>query len=157
MICIMESLYLFIILLVFLCLIYLSWQDIKTQEISKNITIFILLIVLFYNLANFFFFEDLTSYYSLVGGLVLGGFSLFCVLVTREKSLGLGDVYLLALLGLVVRLENILLALSILVFTALFFSLIRFRKIDLKKKIPLVPFISLSMLIVFLLDYFLRG
>lgn len=152
----MDILYFFILLLSFLFFCYLSWQDIKTQQISRNLTILILLILVFYSLGNLFFFNYEKGFDSLLGGLTLGFFFLFCLIITKEKSIGLGDVYLIMVMGLLVGLQNIFFALSMVVFSALLFTIIRYRKIDLKQKIPLVPFITFGTFFVVIFEYFLK-
>ncbi len=150
----MEKFYYTMTLICFLPLIYLSLEDIKKQQISRNITLFTVFFALSFHSLTLILYEYEPSYQALLGGLVLGVPFLACVLLTKEKALGMGDVYLFILMGILVGLENIYLSLSIMVFTALTFSLFKYKKLSLKQKIPLVPFITLGIFLSVLLNLF---
>lgn len=154
-VCCMENFYYILIIICFFSLLYLSWQDIKSQEISRNITLGTVFLALLFNSIALLFYESQQAYQSLLGGLFLGSGFLLCVLITREKSLGMGDVYLFLLMGLLVGLENIILSLAITVFSALTYSIFKFKKLDLKQKIPFVPFITLGIFSTIIIVFFL--
>ncbi len=151
----MEIFYYTLIIICFFSLLYLSWQDIKSQEISRNITLGIVFLALLFNLVALLFYENEQAYQSLLGGLFLGSGFLLCMIITKEKALGMGDVYLFLLMGLLVGLGNIILSLAITIFSALVYSVFKFKKLNLKQKIPFVPFITLGIFSTIIIVSFL--
>ena len=91
----------------------------------------------------------------LSGGLILGCFFLLIVLITKEKGMGLGDVYLFILMGLLVGIKYIYWALLITIFGAIIFSLIKNKGLKQKSKISLVPFIFLGCYMILLIKQFI--
>ena len=154
-VCCMENFYYALIIICFFSLLYLSWQDIKSQEISRNITLGIVFLALLFNLVALLFYENEQAYQSLLGGLFLGSGFLLCMIITKEKALGMGDVYLFLLMGLLVGLGNIILSLAITIFSALVYSVFKFKKLNLKQKIPFVPFITLGIFSTIIIVSFL--
>jgi leader peptidase (prepilin peptidase)/N-methyltransferase len=157
---------LIIYLVTFLCFLFLAIEDYKRKEISASLAIALVLINIIYTLAVFLTNSSKlillcninfcnNPYSSLLGALVLGLFSSLIVLFTKEKGMGMGDVFLFVIMGLVVGYEYVLLALSITVFFALLFSVIKNHGIKLRSQIALVPFIFLGTYIVFFLKIFL--
>ncbi len=147
----MENLYYILIIICFFPLLYLSWQDIKSQEISRNVTLATVFFALAFNSVALIFYNYQPAYYALLAALILGTVFLLCLILTKEKSLGMGDVYLFILMGLLVGLQNLIFSLSIMVLGALLYSIIKYKKIHLKQKVPLVPFISLGIFLTFVL------
>lgn len=138
--------------LTFCVLIYLAYEDLKSQEISRDLTIFILLINVIYHIASIYFQNDVIcnlnfcfdAYSSLLGGLVLGVIPLTIVLITKEKGMGIGDLFLFIIMGLLVGIDFCVLAMSITIFLAILYSVIKNKGIDMKKRIPLIPFIAVG-------------
>ncbi len=150
-----EQIFLFVVLTSILCLIYLSIQDLNTQKISRDITFFALFTLSAFHILALLVYGYEPSYDFLLGGVVLGFPFFLCVLITKEKSLGMGDVYLFIIMGLLVGYEFIFFALSITVLSALVFSVFKYKKLDLKQKIPFVPFISFGIILIVFLKYLL--
>ena len=150
-----EQIYFAVIFVSLICLLYLSSQDIKSKEISRNITLSLLFALFLFHAFAFLMYNYEISYQALLGCLVLGVPFLLCVLITKEKALGLGDVYIFMIMGLMVGLQSIFFALSFMVIAALSFSLIKNKKVSLKQKIPLVPFITFGIMMAFLFNYLL--
>ncbi len=151
----MENFYFALVFITLVSLAYLSWQDIKEQQISRNITLFTVFLALLFNSIALIFFDYEPAYQALLGGGILGFVFLSYLLLTKEKALGMGDVYLFMLMGLLVGLQNIFLSLAIMVFSALLYSVIKYKNLDLKQKIPLVPFITLGIFSTILVLYLL--
>lgn len=122
----------------FAIFLYLSFEDIKKQEIS-SLPLYVALVL---NIAHQVYLLFAQNYVDgLLGGLILGGFFLLIVLATKEKGMGLGDVYLFILMGLLVGINYIYWALLITVFGAIIFSFVKYKGFKRKSKISLVPFI----------------
>ena len=151
----MENFYFALIFISLISLTYLSWQDFKTQEISRNITIITVVLALIFNSVALVFYEYEPAYYALLAALILGVTFLLLLLITKEKSIGMGDVYLFILMGLLVGLQYIMLSLSIMVASALLYSMVKYKKIEFKQRVPLVPFISLGIFLTVILIQFL--
>ncbi len=151
----MENFYFALVFITLVSLTYLSWQDIKEQQISRNITLFTVFLALFFNSIALIFFEYKPAYQALLGGGFLGLIFLSYLLLTKEKALGMGDVYLFMLMGLLVGLQNIFLSLAIMAFSALLYSVIKHKNLCFKQKIPLVPFITLGIFSTILILYLL--
>lgn len=132
--------------------IYLSFEDIRSQEIS----IVPLYVGLALNIAHQVYLLFAQNYVDgLSGGLILGCFFLLIVLITKEKGMGLGDVYLFILMGLLVGIKYIYWALLITIFGAIIFSLIKNKGLKQKSKISLVPFIFLGCYMILLIKQFI--
>ena len=151
----MENFYFALIFISLISLTYLSWQDFKTQEISRNITVITVVLALIFNSVALVFYEYEPAYYALLAALILGVTFLLLLLITKEKSIGMGDVYLFILMGLLVGLQYIMLSLSIMVASALLYSMVKYKKIEFKQRVPLVPFISLGIFLTVILIQFL--
>jgi prepilin signal peptidase PulO-like enzyme (type II secretory pathway) len=148
-----NEIYFFILFVSFVLLIFLSLEDIKEKKISRNLTLITLGILLIFHIVAFVFFEYLPSYESLLAVVLLGSPAILCVLITKEKALGMGDVYLFMIMGLIVGSQYLLYSLSLMVLSALLFVLFKYGNFKLKRKIPLVPFITFGILVTTLLKY----
>ena len=84
----------------------------------------------------------------LLGGLVAGSFVGLIVLFSKERAMGIGDIPIAAMLGLILTSKYLLAGFYITIMTALVFGLVtaaivrRFKGL----KIPFVPFICLGIL-----------
>lgn len=150
-----DTIYLFIVFLNLGFLIVLSWEDFKSKEISKNLTFLCLFLLLSFHIFSLFFYEYEISYQALLACLILGAPFLLCVLLTKEKALGMGDVYIFMIMGLLVGVQYLFFSLSLVVFSALAYSFFKYKKIGLKQKIPLVPFITFAIMVTTILRFFL--
>jgi prepilin signal peptidase PulO-like enzyme (type II secretory pathway) len=148
-----EKIYLVLVIVSLSTLVYLSIQDFKSKTISRNITFLLLSVVFLFNSLTLLLYNYTFAYQALLGGLVLGAVFLICVLISKEKALGMGDVYLFMVMGMLVGLERIFFALSIMVLSALFFTFVKYKKINFKQRIPLVPFITIGIFLTVLFSY----
>jgi len=107
------------------------------------IAIWIIYLVIDYFLLGHSRFLILNSLY---GGLALGGFLGLLVLISREKWMGIGDIKLGLLLGLISAWPNVLLTafLSFTLGSLISLPLIFSKKKNLKDKIPFTPFMILA-------------
>lgn len=106
----------------------------------------------------FVFFDFPHGLYSqLISGLIGGSLYLFVVIIgllfKTQEAIGFGDVKLMAALGFLTSVPDIL---SIFVLTTLFSTIfllfgLLFRKISLRTYLPLAPFISIGMILQFVL------
>ncbi len=86
---------------------------------------------------------------SVVAAVVAGGFFLFLVLISREKWMGMGDVFIGVLMGLILGFPQVLVALLLAFWVGAVFSLIlmAIKKKNLKSQIPFGPFLVLATII----------
>lgn len=128
--------------LLFSTLLVISLIDYRYQRIPNGINLFLLVVaVLYVGLIS----KDYVS--ALLGAVIVSLPLLIVALVT--KGIGLGDVKLMAVCGLLLGWQNILLALFIGSLTASIvgLSLIAAKKIKRKDRIPLGPFLSLGIMV----------
>ncbi|HCC67927.1 TPA: hypothetical protein DEP90_01780 [Patescibacteria group bacterium] len=145
-------------------LFYLAYFDLKEMSVHNIISLILMLFLFLLNLS--IYFTKGSEYSILIGNnfvfspyqnflstIILGSISQLIVLVTKEKALGLGDVRIAIICGLLIGYQNLFLWTNITVFSALFYGLIlvikkkRFKGI----KIPFVPFMVLGVIIILLL------
>lgn len=153
--------YFLTISLIFSCLIYLAYVDIKKMEVHNAISMALLLFLSIINIFLFFSKSELplssswiyVAYDNLLGALILGSLSQLIVLISKEKALGQGDVRMLLITGLLIGKNNLIVWGYLTVFSALAYGLtIAIKKKKFKNvKIPLLPFIVFSILITLLL------
>jgi prepilin signal peptidase PulO-like enzyme (type II secretory pathway) len=159
-----HLLFFFVLVILFASLFYLSYYDFKKMEVHNLVSLILMLFLFILNLTLFFVLGSdnglsITSrfeyipYGNLLGALVLGAIFQLVVLITQEKALGLGDVRIAIIVGLLVGFSNLWLWLNITIFSALFYGLLIARKRKKFKglKIPLVPFMVLGIVAVLLL------
>ncbi len=91
---------------------------------------------------------------NLIGGVVGGIIILIIVLITKEKGMGGGDIKILALIGLLIGLEKMIIGLYIAIYLALVVSvpLIIYYKRIKNIQIPFVPFLIFGAMIAFVLN-----
>lgn len=137
-----NSIYYFIIIS-FLIIIFV--YDLKHYIIPDRIIFPAIVITLIYFL--FFSFDLLANY--ILAAFLAGGFFLSLVLVSRGKWMGLGDVKLAFLMGLIFGWPNILLALFLSFFSGsiIGLGLIIVGRKGLKSQIPFGPFLAGSTII----------
>ena len=148
--------YLIIISFLIVILVY----DLKHYLIPDKIiypAIIISLLYLFINLGAKFPSRELSSqiYNPFLSAILASGFFLSLVLISKGKWMGLGDVKLAFLMGLVLGWPNILLALflSFLSGAIVGIFLIVLGKKGLKSQIPFGPFLSASTALILLYGY----
>jgi prepilin signal peptidase PulO-like enzyme (type II secretory pathway) len=119
--------------------------DLKHYIIPDKIVYPAILIALLFNLLNYEL--RITNYELLnilLAALVASGFFLFLVLISQGKWMGLGDVKLAFLMGLVLGWPNILLALflAFICGAIIGLALIIIGKKNIKSQIPFGPFLA---------------
>ncbi len=117
----------------------------------------------YYLLVDSFNFPVLINFWDsrflsgLIGGAIASSFFLFLVIISREKWMGMGDVYLGFLIGLVIGWPNILLVLmlSFLLGSVVGLTLVISKRKKMSSQLPFGPFLIISLfLIIFLLKFF---
>jgi leader peptidase (prepilin peptidase)/N-methyltransferase len=135
-----------ILLSIFYCiiscfLIIIFIYDLKHYIIPDKVLFSAIAIVLIYNLIPPYDWHNILSI--ILGAAAASGFFLVIFLISKGEWMGFGDVKLAVLMGLLLGLENVLLAL----FLAFFFGaiigviLMVFKKKGLKSEIPFGPFL----------------
>lgn len=158
------NIFLFLVLLIlFSALSFLAYFDLKRMEVHRNVSFFLMSILLVINILLFLLIRDgiqiaptwkYDSYQNILGAITLGAIFQLIVLLTKEKGLGQGDVRIALIVGLLIGFNNLLSWSYISIFSALIFgtllALMKQRKIK-GLKIPFVPFMVLGVIIILLL------
>lgn len=107
-----NPLYAALVCLMFSALIVVFFMDWDTQLINTYVVIFIALLAI----PEYFFCQrttELTLKSQLIGAFIVSVPLLIIVIVTHEKAMGMGDVYLMAAAGLFLGMQGILVAMLI--------------------------------------------
>ncbi|MDO4944863.1 MAG: prepilin peptidase [Ruminococcus sp.] len=107
-----NPLYASLVCLMFSALIVVFFMDWDTQLINTYVVIFIALLAI----PEYFFCQrttELTLKSQLIGAFIVSVPLLIIVIVTHEKAMGMGDVYLMAAAGLFLGMQGILVAMLI--------------------------------------------
>lgn len=146
-----SSIVFFIFLLIISCfLIILFVYDLRFYLVP-DIIIFPAIILTFifdiYLWLNAGTFSVFTS--SIFAAIIAGGFFLVLVLISKEKWMGKGDIFIGILIGLILGLPQIFVALFLAFWIGAIFSIIlmAIKKKNLKSKIPFGPFLVLATII----------
>ena len=136
-------------------LIIIFTYDLKHYIIPNRIVYPCIIISLLYLL--FTAYDSLFYYF--LSAFIASGFFLALVLISKGKWMGLGDVKLAFLMGLILGWPNILLALflSFLLGAVVGVGLIVFNKKDFKSQIPFGPFLAGSTILVMLISQYLNN
>lgn len=150
-----------IVILIFSSLIYLAYLDFTKMEVHNLLSLLLIIFLSILNIILFFTKINLNitnswsyiAYDNIIAALLLGSISQLIVLFSKEKALGQGDVRMLLIAGLLIGKTNLMIWGYITVFSALAYGLtIAIKKKKFKNiKIPLLPFIVLSIIITLLL------
>ena len=134
-------------------LIIIFTYDLKHYIIPNRIVYPCIIISLLYLL--FTAYDSLFYYF--LSAFIASGFFLALVLISKGKWMGLGDVKLAFLMGLILGWPNILLALflSFLLGAVVGVGLIVFNKKDFKSQIPFGPFLAGSTILVMFYNLYL--
>lgn len=127
------------------CLIVILFSDLKYHLISDYM---LWALFIFSGLFHFYQISQLPNF--LVSGLLVGLPIFLIYYISHERAMGLGDVYLSAIIGFLLGWKEGLLALYIAFVTGAIFGiiLIIFYKKKIKSKIPFGPFIVLGTVIM---------
>ena len=111
----MDILAILCVLLAFLALIWMGWIDLKLWILPNELVLLLALTALPFHFATDWFFGGWLTF--VIGGLVGGG-ALYAIRAVANhfygfETMGLGDVKLMAAVGLWIGPENVLMALSI--------------------------------------------
>ncbi len=124
--------------------------DAAKQEIPQAIVWPLLGGALWYVLLPFVIERNLAGAFNeIIAGLITGGLILFIVLITKEKAMGMGDVPIAALLGLLLGYPRGLyaLVLAFVLGAVAGITLISLRRAGLKTAVPFAPFLIAGLLI----------
>ncbi len=145
------SMIFYLIIVSFLIIIFV--YDLKHYIIPNRIVYPAIIISLLYLL---FVIQDSFLYYFL-SAFVASGFFLVLVLISKGKWMGLGDVKLAFLMGLILGWPNILLALFLSFFSGAVIGvgLVIFNKKSFKSQIPFGPFLAGSTILVIFYNLYL--
>ena len=147
-------------------LLTLSLRDLKSFEISSKPLWIMTFNIIIINLVCYYIYTIIsnTTWMSLnitfdpvrnlLFALLFGGVSTAIVFVSREKALGFGDILAFMCMSALLGSSYIILGLNLTVIGGLIFALIvGYKKKSLKgRKIPLIFFISLSIILTFIVD-----
>lgn len=146
--------------IIFSSLVFLAYIDLKKMEVHNLTSLILLFFLSVLNIVLFLIKRDITlangwqyiAYDNIFAALILGSISQLIVLISKEKALGQGDVRMLLIAGLLVGKTNLMIWGYLTVFSALAYGVvIGIRKKKFKNvKIPLLPFIVLSIIITLL-------
>ncbi len=146
--------------IIFSSLVFLAYIDLKIMEVHNLTSLILLFFLSVLNIVLFLTKRDITlangwqyiAYDNIFAALILGSISQLIVLISKEKALGQGDVRMLLIAGLLVGKTNLMIWGYLIVFSALAYGVvIGIRKKKFKNvKIPLLPFIVLSIIITLL-------
>ncbi|WP_171718378.1 prepilin peptidase [Paenibacillus phytohabitans] len=128
--------------LISICLFF-SYTDIRTRRIPNKI---IHPLILFFFLIRLF---DVGYYMGLIPALI------FTILYfINSRAIGAGDIKLIALIGLILGLENTFIVVVVMNFTALAYLIFRYVKDRMNvKTIPLAPFLTIGVICTVFLIY----
>ena len=146
--------------IIFSSLVFLAYIDLKKMEVHNLTSLILFFFLSVLNIVLFLIKRDITlangwqyiAYDNIFAALILGSISQLIVLISKEKALGQGDVRMLLIAGLLVGKTNLMIWGYLTVFSALAYGVvIGLRKKKFKNvKIPLLPFIVLSIIITLL-------
>lgn len=130
--------------ILFSVLLTVAIIDYKTMRIPNIIVIFGLIIGAGYLIGMSIYKEDFMIIIKgiqgmLVGGAIIGGFMILSLMIFRQQGMGMGDLKLLAMIGLFVGSKYILYTISLAVILGGIYGLVTLK---VKGKIPFGPFIS---------------
>ncbi len=150
------NLFIIYFVLIFAVLLYLSFHDIRFNEIPTLPTIGGIVITLFFIIINSLFnlnIEKLPSLLDgLIGALIAGGVIFLIVFISKEKAMGKGDILLAIIMGLSLGYRNLFIGFSIAIYSGTIYGLVlslikrKFHGLTL----PFVPFISLGIVLALL-------
>lgn len=146
--------------IIFSSLVFLAYIDLKIMEVHNLTSLILFFFLSVLNIVLFLIKRDITlangwqyiAYDNIFAALILGSISQLIVLISKEKALGQGDVRMLLIAGLLVGKTSLMIWGYLTVFSALAYGVvIGLRKKKFKNvKIPLLPFIVLSIIITLL-------
>lgn len=150
--------YFAILTLSFCLLTFLGYEDLKDKEISASLTYLLVAISVLYNLVLIIsqteFLWDgnyVSGIHNLLMGILAGLFIFLMVKVSKEKAIGVGDIFLFFIMGAFLGFNKFLFGFYITILTATVAALIyAVKKRTIKNiRIPFIPFIYFGIIIGF--------
>jgi len=146
--------------LIFSFLIIIFVYDLKHYSIPNIIVLPAIVLSLFFDIylwlstGQFFIFLS-----SIIAMIIAGGFFLILVLISKEKWMGMGDVFMGMLMGLILGTPQIFVALffAFLIGAIISIILLILKKKKMKSEIPFGPFLVLGTIIALLYGNVLLG
>lgn len=124
-------------LLILCC--WFSYTDIEERRISNKLTYPAIIVLLVFRIAC-----SPEYFWGLIPGAVL-----FLVFMISPRSLGAGDVKLVALLGLCIGLEQAVVTLLLMcIFVFLYQGVRKLLSAEAQPSVPLAPFLTLGLLLI---------
>ncbi|MEK7597733.1 MAG: prepilin peptidase [Patescibacteria group bacterium] len=135
-----------LILSILSCLIVIFVSDLKYHLISDYILLALFIFSVFYHLSDFVWVGIKPTPTLIVSGLVVAFPIWLIYFISKERAMGLGDVYLAAIMGFLLGWQAGFLALYIAFITGAIFGigLILLKKRKLKSKIAFGPFLVIG-------------
>jgi len=145
-------------------LIVIFFYDFKYSLVSDKIIYPAIAVAFLYDVYLTLITNQFSVFFSsLLGAVIMGGFFLFWVLVSRGKWMGIGDIKIGVFLGLIFGIYQLFTALFLTFFMGAIVSIIllAMKKKKLKSQIPLGPFLTAAAFITlfwgnYLLDWYLN-
>ncbi len=128
------------------CMIVISVIDERTKEINIGLNIFIFIIGAITTAIDYEVW-----YYHLIGMFVVSIPFLIIVLVSKERAMGLGDVYLMASCGLLMGWQHILLALTLGCVLGSIIHIIRMKASNKSNQLAFGPYLCLGVYLTMLI------
>lgn len=130
--------------------VIITLYDIRFQMIPDEIVWPLVVGALLYKELPFFAYRLSPIAYSLLPAFVTGGFILFLVLITRERGMGMGDVPIAFLQGLLLGWPKgaYALFLSFIIGAVISILLLANKHATLKTAVPFAPFLIIGLLIM---------
>lgn len=138
-----------------LSLLYIiSYIDIKSYRIPNKLVFAIFIEGILFGLYQYFFAGDKNVFPNIAAGFFVGVFPMLLAVILSKGKMGAGDMKLMAALGVFSGPLNIFFIFVLAVVLAGFFAIIMItaKKMTLKSKLPLAPFISLAFLLNLILS-----
>jgi len=143
-----QSLNLIVLWGVVSCLIVIFFSDLKYHLISDYVLLAFSVFSFFYHFSNNITIQQYSNLF--ISGLIVALPIFLIYYLSRERAMGLGDVYLSAIIGFLLGWKTGFLALYIAFVTGAIFGLILIllRKKKLKSRIPFGPFLVIGTVIM---------
>ena len=127
------------------CMIVISVIDERTKEINLGLNIFIAIL----GVARVIMDYHNWLYY-IIGMFTVSGLFLIIVIVTKERAMGLGDVYLIAAAGLLLGWKHILLAMTLGCALGSVIHIIRMKVSKKGNELAFGPYLCMGIYLTFL-------
>lgn len=136
----------FNLLFLFFILISVSFIDLKLYIIPNKLIILGFIYIFIYNLILSFLYKDIYYIINLFINLSISGLPILFLIVIFKGSLGAGDMKLTSIIGSFLGYKTSFVIIIISFMIASVFSIVSIilKRLSLKSKVPLAPFIAVS-------------